>query len=47
MSSYINTLDANPPIQPKGGIVFLYDLGLDETQWELSQEKGAKASEII
>ena len=28
-SSYINTLDTNPP---KGGIVFLYDLGLDEAQ---------------
>ena len=40
---YINTLDANPPIQPKGGTVFLYDLGLDEAQWEVKKWNFLKA----
>ena len=38
---YINTLDSNPPIQPKGGTVFLYDLGLDEAHAVGSPEKEA------
>ena len=37
--SYPDTLDANPPIQPKGGTMFLYDLGLDEAQWEVKKKK--------
>jgi len=36
---YINTSDSNPPVQPKGGTVFLFDLGLDEAQWEVKKKK--------
>ena len=43
----INTLDANPPFQPKGRTVFLYDLGLDEAHAVGNPEKEAKASRII
>ena len=36
---YINTLEWNPPVWPKGGTVFLNDLGFDEAQWELKKKK--------
>ena len=36
---YINTSESNPPVRPKGGTVFLYDLGFDEAQWELKKKK--------
>ena len=30
---YLNCT-VNPPVQPNGGTVFLFDLGPDEAQWE-------------
>ena len=44
---YMNTVNANPPIQPKGGSVLIYDLGVDETQWEVKKKKLIKVSGII
>ena len=29
----------NPPIQPKGGSIFLYDLGTDSSKWEGNKKK--------
>jgi len=29
----------NPPVQPNGGTVFLFDLGPNETQWEANKKK--------
>jgi len=29
----------NPPVQPNGGEVFLFDLGPDETRWENNKKK--------
>ena len=35
---FLNT-SVNPPVQPKGGTLLLYDLGPDETQWESNKKK--------
>ena len=32
-------LDANPPVQPRGGSIFLYDLGPDRLKWEANKRK--------
>ena len=29
----------NPPIQPKGGSIFLYDLGADSSKWKENKKK--------
>ena len=29
----------NPPVQPNGGTVFLFDLGQDEARWESNKKK--------
>jgi len=32
-------LGANPPVQPRGGLIFLYDLGPDQLKWEVNKKK--------
>ena len=32
-------LDTNPPVQPKGGSIFLYNLGPDHSKWEANKKK--------
>ena len=35
---YLNH-SVNPPVQPNGGTVFLFDLGPDEARWEKNKKK--------
>ena len=30
-------LGTNPPVQPRGGLIFLYDLGPDQLKWEANR----------
>ena len=32
-------LRANPPVQPRGGSIFLYNLGADQLKWEANKKK--------
>jgi len=32
-------LSNDPPVLPKAGSIFFYDLGLDSKQWELTKRK--------
>ena len=32
-------LCANPPVQPRGGLIFLYDLGPDQLKWERTRRR--------
>ena len=29
----------NPPVQPKGGSIFIFDLGPDQSKWEVNKRK--------
>ena len=35
----LTCLDANPPVQPRGVSIFLYDLGPDQLKWEANKKK--------
>ena len=32
-------LGTNPPVQPRGGSIFLYNLGPDQLKWEANKKK--------
>ena len=43
---YLNRT-VNPPVQPNGGTVFLFDLGPNEAQWENNKKKLRSAAQYI
>ena len=38
-SKYNEQISTAPPVQPKGGTVFLYNLGEDSDKWDLQKKK--------
>jgi len=35
----LTCLSPNPPVQPRGGSIFLYDLGPEKSKWEANKKK--------